>query len=189
MKDNNVHRVQYKLNYYFIFRFFFASGEFPVELCNQWDEWRNDPNNGSQNQDPRTFVEEQHYIVFEFEFDGTPVTKFKFNDQNEALSVVRQMIIALANMERDLHFEHRDLELGNVLVSRKANKGTVAGNRRISVSDCGLKVTIVDFAMARCNGNLGEPTIFKDLSEEDWLFDGADDGQFDPFIAMREATG
>ena len=174
---------------YFNIRFFFASGEFPNAIGNLWDEWRNDPSNGSQNQSVRTYGEAQYYIVYEFEFGGTPLDRFQFNDQNEILAVVRQIIITFAKMERELHFEHRDLHLGNVLVSRKQNKGTVNGSRRISVSDCGLKVTVIDFAMAHCLGSIGEPLIYKDLSQEDWMFDGAEDEQFDPYVAMREVTG
>jgi len=72
---------------------------------------------------------------------------------------------------------------------RKECKGTVTGSRRISFSDCGLKVTIVDFALSRCNDVIGEPLIFKDLMEEDWLFDGAGDEQYDVFREMRDLTG
>jgi len=121
-------------------------------LCNLWDEWKGDAKNDCQNPELRTYGDDQYYVVFEFEFAGTPIEHFKFKNQSEVQSVVRQIIITLAKMEEDLRFEHRDLHLGNVLVTRKENKGTVRGSRRISISDCGLKVTIIDFTLARCDG-------------------------------------
>jgi len=60
------------------------------------------------------------------------------------------------------------------------------GSRRISISDCGLKVTIIDFTLARCDGvDVADP---QDLSQEDWLFNGVGDEQFDVYRGMRHAT-
>ena len=72
---------------------------------------------------------------------------------------------------------------------RKENKGTMRGGKHISISDCGIKVTIIDFTLARCNGIDGEAPIFKDLSQDDWLFNGAGDEQFDVYRGMREVMG
>ena len=174
---------------FFFYSFFLASGEVPEDLCNLWDDWKADRKNDCQNQDLRTYGEHQLYVVFDFEFGGTPIEHFKFKNQGEVHSVIRQIIMTLAKMETDLRFEHRDLHLGNVLVMRKETKGTMRGNRRISISDCGIKVTIIDFTLARCDGINGEAPIFKDLSQDDWLFNGAGDEQFDVYRGMRVATG
>jgi len=74
-----------------------ASGAVPVALCNLWDEWRkSDTKNDCQNADLRTYGEDQYYVVFEFEFAGTPIEHFKFKNQSEVQSAVRQIIITLA---------------------------------------------------------------------------------------------
>jgi len=49
-------------------------------------------------------------------------------------------------------------------------------------------VTIIDCALTRCNDVIGEPLIFKELMQEDWLFDEAVDEQFDVFRGMRDLT-
>ena len=93
--------------------------------------------------------------------------------------VCLQVVAALAVAETCLHFEHRDLHWGNLLLhsvpaSREPLPYCLRG-RHYEVKQCGIHVSLVDFSLSRCELPGGQH-LAKDLNalqDEDgtpWLF-------------------
>jgi serine/threonine-protein kinase haspin len=79
------------------------------------------------------------------------VCLMQLNTMSEAKSIIKQVTLSLAVAERELHFEHRDLHWGNVLVSQtnlRVLEYAIDG-RTMSVETCGVKVAVIDFTLSR----------------------------------------
>ena len=80
--------------------------------------------------------------------------------------------MSLAVAEAEYQFEHRDLHLGNILVSR-TNENRLdlkLKGLNIELQSGGLRVVIIDFTLSRIRTD--EVTIFKDLAQDPELFAG-----------------
>ncbi|KAL9976007.1 hypothetical protein ACROYT_G013236 [Oculina patagonica] len=102
---------------------------------------------------------------------------------------MHQTAIGLAVAEKALELEHRDLHWGNVLVRRTEEqfiKSILDGRRKV-VESHGVHVSIIiiDFTFSRIK-KVGV-TLFNNLSEDEDLFTGCGDYEFEVHRLMRES--
>lgn len=161
-----------------------VQGCYPDRLLELWELY--DENKNSENDSPEIFLADQLYIVLELANAGQDLEAFQFNNAQQALSVFEQVTCALAVAESELHFEHRDLHWGNVLVTPTTESNTVfvLDGEEIIIKNKGVKATIIDFTLSRveCDGVI----IFNDISKDEDLFTAKGDYQFDIYRKMRE---
>ena len=75
----------------------------------------------------------------------------QFSNYAQGLSVLRQVVYALAVGEAALEFEHRDLHLGNILIKRTEVaelKVNLLGQEH-RLPSAGVHATIIDFTISR----------------------------------------
>ncbi|XP_023243936.1 serine/threonine-protein kinase haspin-like [Centruroides sculpturatus] len=107
----------------------------------------------------------------------------------EAKSIFQQVACALAVAEEAIEFEHRDLHWGNILIAPtiQTTIDYVLRDDRFTMTTSGILVTIIDFTLSylRKDGC----TIFTNLADDDSLFTGEGDYQFDIYRLMKENNG
>ncbi|XP_055984023.1 serine/threonine-protein kinase haspin [Sorex fumeus] len=163
-----------------------VQGSYPPLLLNAWDKY--DSTKGSANDRPDFFEADQLFIVLEFEFGGTDLErmKSKLSSLATAKSILHQITASLAVAEASLHFEHRDLHWGNVLLKKTPLKElhyTLNGETR-SIPSQGLQVNIIDYTLSRLERD--GIVIFCDISKDEELFTGQGDYQFEIYRLMRK---
>ncbi|XP_063739014.1 uncharacterized protein haspin [Eleginops maclovinus] len=166
-----------------------VQGCYPPEVLNAWDTF--DKNKGSENDRPDFFVKDQLFIILEFEFGGSDLEKSNgtLSSLSVAKSILHQVTAALAVAEQELHFEHRDLHWGNVLVKRtKEKRGSFLLNGAAhSLETKGVVVRIIDYSLSRLE--IDGLTVSCDISKDESLFMGQGDYQFDIYRLMRQQNG
>ncbi|XP_052261104.1 dentin sialophosphoprotein-like [Dreissena polymorpha] len=161
-----------------------VQGKYPLELLKHWDLYHK--NKGSENDRPDMFPEHQLYIMFEFEDCGTSLESYELTTISQGKSVLTQVAYALAVAEERLQFEHRDLHVGNVLV-RATDQEEIAFKllgRTVTVPSMGIQASVIDFTLSRLTKD--GCTVFTNLAEDDTLFQGKGDYQFDIYRTMRK---
>ncbi|KAI6242949.1 Non-specific serine/threonine protein kinase [Aphelenchoides fujianensis] len=118
-------------------------------------------------------------------------------NENEAVSIMLQTMLALMVAEKEYEFEHRDLHVGNVLVEKTA-PGDICSycldGREIAIHAHQCRVKIIDFTLSRLNTrDFGIVCLNLDSDEDLFTGDGegvkGGDYQFDIYRKMREANG
>ncbi|MQL98574.1 hypothetical protein Taro_031288 [Colocasia esculenta] len=167
--------------------FHICQGAYGADLINAWEVW--DAKNGSENDHPKEFSDNQCYIVFSLADGGRDLESFVLLNFDESRSLLVQVTAALAVAEIACEFEHRDLHWGNILLTRKEAsimEFTIEG-RKMSIKTCGLTVAIIDFTLSRIN--TGDAILFLDLSADPGLFEGPKgDRQSETYRKMKEVT-
>ncbi|XP_061627146.1 uncharacterized protein haspin isoform X3 [Phyllopteryx taeniolatus] len=164
-------------------------GRYPPEFLKAWDAF--DRKKGSENDRPDFFENDQLFIILEFEFGGVDLESSNrtLSSLVVAKSILHQVTAALAVAEQQLHFEHRDLHWGNVLVkTTKQKTGSFLLNGAAhSVEVKGVFVRIIDYSLSRLE--IDGLTVSCDISNDEELFTGQGDYQFDIYRRMREENG
>ncbi|VDL82247.1 unnamed protein product [Nippostrongylus brasiliensis] len=103
------------------------------------------------------------------------------------MSALLQIAISLVVAEERLEFEHRDLHIGNALVleSKEDIQYRFAGGD-MTLHCYGVKVHLIDFTLSRMSKE--GTTIFRDLENDEELFNGDGDYQFDIYRMMRKSN-
>ncbi|KAM8797281.1 serine/threonine-protein kinase haspin [Eudromia elegans] len=162
-----------------------VQGAYPKYLLEAWDKYHNVI--GSENDRPDLFGDEQLFMVLEFEFGGSDLENMrkKLNSMASARSILHQVTASLAVAEQELHFEHRDLHWGNVLVKRTDAKelSYVLNGAVCTIPTAGIHVNIIDYTLSRLEKD--GLTVFCDLSTDEELFQGTGDYQFDIYRQMK----
>ncbi|XP_066913645.1 serine/threonine-protein kinase haspin-like isoform X2 [Clytia hemisphaerica] len=165
----------------------YCKGPFTRHLIDLWEEWEEDKKNDCQNNHPEVYSENQRYVVFENRFGGQDLEKCKITTMKEAMSILKQLVATLASAELSMQFEHRDLHWGNILIEKMEEKNKnlyiLVDDEEYVIPSCGLVVTIIDFTLARLLSE--DCVVYTDLSEEDVLFEGEGDEQFDVYRQMK----
>ncbi|XP_050018779.1 serine/threonine-protein kinase haspin [Alexandromys fortis] len=123
-----------------------VQGPYPPLLLKAWDNYNSTKK--SANDRPDFFQEDQLFIILEFEFGGVDLEQMqtKLSSLWTAKSILHQVTASLAVAEASLHFEHRDLHWGNVLL-KKTNlrelRYTLNG-KTSTIPTHGLQVNIID---------------------------------------------
>lgn len=162
-----------------------VQGAYPKYLLEAWDKY--DKVTGSENDRPDLFGKEQLFMVLEFEFGGSDLENMRKRLSSVALakSILHQVTASLAVAEQELHFEHRDLHWGNVLVKKTDVKelNYVLNGMTCTIPTSGIHVNIIDYTLSRLEKD--GLTVFCDLSTEEELFQGTGDYQFDIYRQMK----
>ncbi|KAM3624007.1 uncharacterized protein V6R79_018060 [Siganus canaliculatus] len=166
-----------------------VQGCYPPDFLHAWDKF--DEQKGSENDRPDFFGNEQLFIILEFEFGGTDLENSNgtLPSLGVAKSILHQVTAALAVAEQELHFEHRDLHWGNVLVkTTKEKKASFLLNGvDHSLETKGVLVRIIDYSLSRLE--IDDLTVSCDISKDEELFMGQGDYQFDIYRLMRQENG
>lgn len=119
---------------------------------------------------------------------GEPLeAKLKNLSTEQACSVVRQIATALAVLEREMLFEHRDLHLGNILVKETLlDHIEVPGMKTVRTE--GVLCSIIDCSISRFTAP--GRVCYRDLEAEEWIFEGDAkvDPQYEVYREMRTVT-
>lgn len=163
-----------------------VQGSYPPLLLRAWDHYNS--TRGSANDRPDFFEEDQLFIVLEFEFGGTDLEQMRkeLSSIATAKSILHQITASLAVAEASLHFEHRDLHWGNVLLKKTSLKElhyTLNGKTR-TIPSRGLQVNIIDYTLSRLERD--GIMVFCDISMDEDLFTGEGDYQFEIYRLMRK---
>ncbi|KAM9033637.1 serine/threonine-protein kinase haspin-like [Sarcophilus harrisii] len=165
-----------------------VQGAYPEALLQAWDSFHS--RQGSENQRPDFFGPGQLYVVLEFEFGGVDLEHMRkqLSSVAAAKSLLHQVTAALAVAEAALHFEHRDLHWGNVLVKRTSAKelGYTLNGQAGTIATHGIHVNIIDYTLSRLEKD--GLVVFCDLSQERELFQGQGDYQFEMYRLMKKRT-
>lgn len=166
-------------------------GKYPEKLLELWDQF--DAEKTSENTRPDFLPTDQLYIALEFNNGGQDLEKFEFRNASQALAAWKQVVHTLAVAESHLHFEHRDLHWGNILIKETQQKTVdfVLNGFPYRVETGGVITTIIDFSLSRLTTLEDEVTIFKNLAEDPTLFlacgvDKGGDYQFDVYRMMKK---
>nr|XP_019956029.1 PREDICTED: serine/threonine-protein kinase haspin [Paralichthys olivaceus] len=164
-------------------------GCYPPDFLNAWDKF--DQRKGSENDRPDFFEKDQLFLILEFEFGGVDLENSNgtLASLGVAKSILHQVTAALAVAEEELHFEHRDLHWGNVLVkTTKQKTGSFLLNGTAhSLETKGVLVRIIDYSLSRLE--IDDLTVSCDISKDEELFMGQGDYQFDIYRLMRQENG
>ncbi|XP_064892410.1 serine/threonine-protein kinase haspin [Columba livia] len=162
-----------------------VQGAYPKYLLEAWDKYHKV--RGSENDRPDFFGDKQLFMVLEFEFGGRDLENMRNSLSSVILakSVLQQVTAALAVAEQELHFEHRDLHWGNVLVKKTDVKELhyVLNGTTHTIHTAGIHVNIIDYTLSRLEKD--GLTVFCDLSTDEELFEGTGDYQFDIYRQMK----
>ncbi|XP_059190722.1 uncharacterized protein haspin [Centropristis striata] len=166
-----------------------VQGCYPPDFMKAWDTF--DQRKGSENDRPDFFVKDQLFLILEFEFGGMDLENSNgtLTSLAAAKSILHQVTAALAVAEQELHFEHRDLHWGNVLVkTTKQKTGSFLLNGVAHfVETKGVLVRIIDYSLSRLE--IDNLTVSCDISSDEELFMGQGDYQFDIYRLMRQENG
>ncbi|XP_041839394.1 uncharacterized protein haspin [Melanotaenia boesemani] len=166
-----------------------VQGCYPPDFLNAWDTF--DQSKVSENDRPDFFKKDQLFIILEFEFGGVDLENSNgtLASLGVAKSILHQVTAALAVAEQELRFEHRDLHWGNVLVKTTTQKtGSFLLNGTVhSVATKGVLVRIIDYSISRLE--IDDLTVSCDISNDEELFMGQGDYQFDMYRLMRQENG
>ncbi|XP_031606929.1 uncharacterized protein haspin [Oreochromis aureus] len=166
-----------------------VQGCYPADFLKAWDTF--DQQKGSENDRPDFFENDQIFIILEFEFGGIDLENSNGTLASLAVakSILHQVTAALAVAEQELHFEHRDLHWGNVLVKttkQKTGSFLINGTTH-SLETRGVLVRIIDYSLSRLE--IDDLTVSCDISNDEELFMGQGDYQFEIYRLMRQENG
>ncbi|XP_030392313.1 serine/threonine-protein kinase haspin [Gopherus evgoodei] len=163
-----------------------VQGSYPKHLLKAWDKYHE--LNGSENDRPDLFGEQQLFMVLEFEFGGSNLENMRkqLNSVATAKSLLHQVTASLAVAEEGLYFEHRDLHWGNILVKKTNLKelSYTLNGAVYTIPTKGIHVNIIDYTLSRMEKD--GLTVFCDISTEKELFQGRGDYQFDIYRQMKK---
>ncbi|XP_050785626.1 serine/threonine-protein kinase haspin [Gopherus flavomarginatus] len=163
-----------------------VQGSYPKHLLKAWDKYHE--LNGSENDRPNLFGEQQLFMVLEFEFGGSNLENMRkqLNSVATAKSLLHQVTASLAVAEEGLHFEHRDLHWGNILVKKTNLKelSYTLNGAVYTIPTKGIHVNIIDYTLSRMEKD--GLTVFCDISTDKELFQGRGDYQFDIYRQMKK---
>jgi hypothetical protein len=100
----------------------------------------------------------------------------KYQPENVLEAIFIQVLTIISAAEEQIEFEHRDLHWGNIMIQQTTE------NHIGKVLAFGVKVTLIDFSLSRY---VSGDVFFCDL-EDDGLFNGKGDLQFDIYRWMRD---
>lgn len=171
-----------------------VKGSYPIELIREWNKWDSEKKRqggeGSENWEPDYFPPHQHFVLIFLPFEGTDLELFPLPKWVHAESVFVQVTMALAAAERECGFEHRDLHAGNILLLDTASDDPIewtdtSASVRYEFNRKGPKATVIDYTLSRFED--GGQLFYNPLEDED-IFNGEGDEQYEVYRRMRKAT-
>ncbi|KAH8118464.1 hypothetical protein DFH11DRAFT_1503102 [Phellopilus nigrolimitatus] len=171
-----------------------VQGPYPPSLLTLWDVYNE--TKGSESIRPDFFSEKQAYAIIILPNGGPDLESFSFASPvtdgamgwRQACSVFWQVTRSLGRAEELVHFEHRDLHWGQILVRRiPTSLHLRAINTQSSVymddPSHGVQSTIIDLGLSRIDSGHKDP-YWTPFTEEN--FEGEGDYQYDVYRMMRK---
>lgn len=168
-------------------------GPWPTDLITHWDAYEGE----SENTHPSLLPPMQLYALLILPHGGIDLEHHSPLMIQQCRSIISQMVLALAAVEEEMEFEHRDLHWGNVLV-RNIEESEWAQRRPWSVGGVdrsleweGIEACVIDYTWSRVG--TGDDLIYAPM-EDPTLFTGKGKGkrggdlQFDVYRWMRDET-
>lgn len=169
-------------------------GKYPTLFLELWDEYSQ--KKGSESIRPDSFGLDQMYAIIVLPNGGPDLESFVFKNPSkygwqQACGVFWQVARALAQAEDLVHFEHRDLHWGQILVKSVPIKKTPIRGCRFSMDNTrfGVKTTIIDLGLSRMDANNSEDQRTYWTSFDDDIFEGEGDYQYDVYRMTRKLNG
>ncbi|CAI5444577.1 unnamed protein product [Caenorhabditis angaria] len=183
---NNIDGMNSSPNFISLTACHVVQGKYPAGLIKAWDLYAEKKE--SLNDRPSDYSSNlQTYITFVTANGGNDLESFVVSSENEIRSILCQLLLSLVVAEKELEFEHRDMHLGNVLIAKveKADKLSYKFNDNLmTVNSFGVKANIIDFTLSRIKKEA--TTVFLNLENDDEIFKGQNDPQFDVYRRMRQ---
>lgn len=182
-----------------------VKGAYPSALLQAWDRWdakrRAKTGEGAENIRPDVLGSQQVYALLVMTDGGMDLESLKVKSWLQATSIFWQVLAGLSEMETRIEFEHRDLHWGNILVQsvapvepstqRSKTSGQVS-NWMLDPNISGVKATIIDFTLSRAaippKGRAKKSEVLYYPFDDESLFEGTGDPQFDVYREMRTVT-
>ncbi|KZT71459.1 hypothetical protein DAEQUDRAFT_723969 [Daedalea quercina L-15889] len=174
-----------------LLRTYVVRGKYPSLLLDLWDDYN--AKKGSESVRPDSFGVSQVYAIIVLPNGGPDLETFTFKTASktgwkQACSLFWQVARSLAEAETLVHFEHRDLHWGQILVKTvPASETSHRGVGKVPMDDeaHGIEATVIDLGLARMetSGGGGSETHWTPFEEE--IFEGEGDYQFDVYRMMR----
>ncbi|KAL6305804.1 hypothetical protein BKA93DRAFT_885484 [Sparassis latifolia] len=179
-----------------LLRTYVVRGKYPSLLLSLWDQYHE--KKGSESVRPDSFTVSQVYAIIVLPNGGPDLEAFSFETASktgwrQACSLFWQVARALAEAEDLVHFEHRDLHWGQILVKtlpaaiRPARR---AASKKLSMDHegHGIQATVIDLGLARMNSS-GDASDVQWTPFDEEIFEGEGDYQFDVYRMMRAHNG
>lgn len=181
-------------------------GSYPSALIQAWDRWddkrRAKTGEGAENIRPDVLGRQQVYALLVMTDGGMDLESLKVKSWLQAASIFWQVMGGLGVMESKYEFEHRDLHWGNILVQSVAQDVPTKGHSRGDMSSwlldpkiSGVKATIIDFTLSRActlpvttKHKAKKNEVLHYPFDDESLFDGSGDPQFEVYREMRSVT-
>ncbi|KAI0089068.1 hypothetical protein BDY19DRAFT_985076 [Irpex rosettiformis] len=173
-----------------LLRTYVVRGKYPSVLLNLWDKY--DEKKGSESVRPDGFAVSQLYAIIVLPNGGPDLETFAFDPSSkkfwsQACSIFWQVTRALSEAEDMVHFEHRDLHWGQILVKvvTDSEPPRVSKGRKIPMDhdSHGVKITVIDLGLSRMETGEANGLHFTVPDEE--IFEGKGNYQFDIYRMMR----
>lgn len=161
--------------------------QYSSTLLNAWTDY-NENVKRSENECPSNYDANSLYILLFLEDGGVDLESSTHLEPRVAISIFKQVVLALAIAERTLQFEHRDLHLGNILIKRTDERTLTyrLNDKRYRVETNGVRISIIDYSLTRFTKN--GITIYQNLSECPHIFEGKGDIQYECYRKMKKLT-
>ncbi|KAI0692664.1 hypothetical protein BC835DRAFT_1356408 [Cytidiella melzeri] len=177
-----------------LLRTYVVRGKYPSVLLDLWDEY--DERKGSEGVRPDGFGVSQLYAIIMLPNGGPDLETFAFapgskNGWTQACSLFWQVTRTLAEAEDLVHFEHRDLHWGQILVKTVTDfeQPRVSRGRKVPMDHDvhGVRATVIDLGLSRMESGEADGLHFTVPEEE--IFEGEGEYQFDVYRMMRTHNG
>ncbi|KAK7676876.1 hypothetical protein QCA50_020132 [Cerrena zonata] len=174
-----------------LLRAYVVRGRYPSLLLDLWDQY--DKVKGSESVRPDSFTASQTYAIIVLPNGGPDLETFTFQPKmgwRQACSIFWQVTRALAEAEELVHFEHRDLHWGQILVNNtEPSLPSHTKGKRVPMDDNSheVRATIIDLGLSRMGDGSGTDVHWTPFDEE--IFEGEGDVQFEVYRMMRMHNG
>lgn len=174
-----------------------VQGAYPATLLAEWDAFKT-RDTRSENARPDSLPDTQLYALLCMDDAGTELEHTPLASWAHRAAVFWQTAYAIAHAEASSEFEHRDLHLGNILVTqapvRRATRSASGQDdmpegqlpaslwQTYAPRPSGIRATIIDYSLSRMIVDGAVLAYdFRDAS----LFEGQGDTQYDVYRIMR----
>ncbi|KAH9943252.1 uncharacterized protein BXZ73DRAFT_40427 [Epithele typhae] len=183
-----------------LLRAYVVRGKYPSLLLDLWDDY--DKQKGSESVRPDSFSVSQLYAIIVLPNGGPDLEAFTFSTPTktgwrQACSLFWQVTRTLAEAEELVHFEHRDLHWGQILVKNvplptprksdpKSSSSSTTTAPPLSMDDPahGVLATVIDLGLSRMDDGSGTGAPHWTPFDPE-IFAGEGDEQFDVYRQMR----
>ncbi|PKI85949.1 non-specific serine/threonine protein kinase [Malassezia vespertilionis] len=164
-----------------------VQGVYQPELLEAWDSFKQEHAFKSENARPEAMTSSQLYALLLMENGGTELGEMRLDNWAERAAVFWQIVYAISAAEQAARFEHRDLHMGNVLVTRQEPVPHYAPQPTLwdtyGPKHASVRATIIDYTLARMD--MPDGKVLADTFGDEMLFEGHGDSQYDVYRTMR----